>query len=354
MRNICFCYYFSASEKNWDVPIYFECQWVQLDREYALNWYLTQLLNSYTYTDFDFTVLCLDEHCKFYLKNFGDKCFDENKKFIVSERMKSILKFYGIEKEPLQYFLSMEEMTHSLFEFINTLRKEDLRIDATKAESKKNEEIANKYKKAVVSAIQSEWGFDPRVEITSDNKAMAILIEKSSRAINYEEVMTDTLIRSVLHELRSNIIPKTIKKDTNFEKELDTILKDNFAYISKPTQRIKYFIKDTSIQKAFDVMCEQAISFESQILLGNVLVKDRSFAFNLEIVECSARDLSAEEISEEAEKYKRADGQYVYEGAFLSREEIEQYVGKKYAVLKIVLRYQMQWNNDAIVEIKIF
>lgn len=349
-----FMYYFSASEKSWDVPIYFECQWVQLDREYALYWYLTQLLNSYASTEFDFTVLCLDEHCKFYLKKFGDKSFDENKKFIVSEKMESILKFYDIEKEPLHYFLSMEERTHNLFEFINTLRKEDLRIDATKAESKKNEEIANKYKEAVVSAIQSEWGFDPSVEITSDNKAMAILIEKSSCAINYEEVMTDTLIKSVFHELRSNITPKIIKKDVNFEKELDTILKDNFAYISKPTQYIKYFIKDSSTQKAFDIICKHAISFESRILFGDVLVKDRGFAFNLEITECSARDLSVEEISEEAEKYKRADGQYVYEGAFLSREEIEQYVGKKYAILKIALKYQVQWDENSIVEIQLY
>lgn len=54
------------------------------------------------------------------------------------------------------------------------------------------------------------------------------------------------------------------------------------------------------------------------------------------------------------ERYKREDGQYVYEGTFLSREEIEQLISKKYAVLKISMQYQIQTFVGAIVEIKLF
>ena len=157
--------YFSISEKSWDVPIYFETQWVQLDRGYALRWFLTNVLNSYQVYDFDYPVLCLDEHCKFYLKELGEKCFDENKKFIVLDKMRSILEFYGVDKEPFKDFIAFEERASGLFNFINGLRKADLLIESAQA-------------------VQ----------------AMAVLIEKASRAENYEKVMRGALIKSVFHE----------------------------------------------------------------------------------------------------------------------------------------------------------
>lgn len=37
---------------------------------------------------------------------------------------------------------------------------------------------------------------------------------------------------------------------------------------------------------------------------------------------------------------------------FLSREEIEQIISKKYAILRISLRYQIKSSKDSIVEIE--
>lgn len=347
-----FMKYFSISEKSWDVPRYFEAQWVQLDRGYALRWYLIHVLNSYQVRDFDYSTLCLDEHCKFYIKDLGERCFDENKKFIVLDKMKSILEFYGVGEEPFQYFRAFEERSNNLFNFINGLRKADLFTESVQAISKENGKIADGYKKVVLDAVQSEWGFDSSIEITSSPKAMAILIEKASRATNYEEVMGDTIIKSLFHELKLNASPKTISRSGNLDKDIGAVLRDDFAFISKSMERIGYFIKSDSLKQQFEKLCSKANRFESRILYGYILVKDGGFSFNLEFTEFSVRDLTVEELSEEVESFKRADGQYVYEGTFLSREEIEHLVSQKYAVLRIAVRYQIQTFEDAVVEIK--
>ncbi len=347
-----FMKYFSISEKSWDVPRYFEAQWVQLDRGYALRWYLIHVLNSYQVHDFDYSTLCLDEHCKFYLKDIGEKCFDENKKFIVLDKMKSILEFYGLGKEPFQYFLAFEERSNNLFNFINGLRKADLFIESVQAVSKENEKIADGYKKVILDAVQDEWGFDSSIEITSSPKAMAILIEKASRATNYEEVMGNTIIKSLFHELKSSVSAKPISRSDDFDKDMVSVLHEDFVFINKSVERIRYFMKSDSIKQQFEKLCSKANRFESRILYGYILVKDGGFAFNLEFTEFSVRDLTVEELSEEVERYKRADGQYVFEGTFLSREEIEQLISQKYAVLRIAVRYQIQTFEDAVVEIK--
>lgn len=348
-----FMWYFSISEKCWDVPRYFEAHWVKLDRGYALRWYLIHVLNSYKVHDFDYFTLCLDEHCKFYLKDLGEKCFDENRKFIVLDKMKSILEFYGEDKEPFRYFLVYEERSNNLFNFINGLRKADLFAESVKAVSKENEKIAEGYKKAVLNAVQSEWGYNSDIEINSPYKSMAILIEKASRAINYEEVMGDTLIKSVLNELRLNASPKPLIRSNNFDKDIAAILSEDFTFINKSIERIGYYIKNDTTKQQFEKLCSRAKKFESRILYGYTLVKVNGFSFNVEFNEFSVRDLTVEELVEEVERYKRADGQYIYEGTFLSREEIEQLISKKYAVLKISMQYQIQTFEGAIVEIKL-
>ncbi len=348
-----FMWYFSISEKYWDVPRYFEAHWVKLDRGYALRWYLIHVLNSYKVHDFDYSTLCLDEHCKFYLKDLGEKCFDENKKFIVLDKMKSILEFYGEDKEPFRYFLVFEERSNDLFNFINGLRKADLFTESVQAVSKENEKIADGYKNIVLNAVQSEWGYNSDIEINSPPKAMAILIQKASRAINYEEVMGDTLIKSVLNELKLNVSPKPIIRSEDFDEDIAAILREDFAFISKSFERIGYYIKSDSTKRQFQELLDKANRFESRILYGYTLVKDSGFSFNVEFNEFSVRDLTVEELVEEVESYKRADGQYVYEGTFLSREEIEQLIFKKYAVLRIAMQYQVQTFEEAIVEIKL-
>ena len=52
-------------------------------------------------------------------------------------------------------------------------------------------------------------------------------------------------------------------------------------------------------------------------------------------------NLTKQQVSEKAEEYKAQDGRYIYEGAFLSREELEGIIEKQYAILILELKYQV-------------
>ncbi len=345
--------YFSLIEQNLDIIIFCECHWVKLDREYALHWLLAQLLNSDQVYNLDFSMFNFDDESKSYLKSFGEKHFDEDKKFLVSDEITSILDFFDVEKESLQYFLDVEASNHHLFDFINALRKKDLMNQITHAESKKNEEISAMYKNGILQVMQREWGYDSSIRITSGKRTLDVLIDKITPATNYNEAMIEFLTKYIFKQLRLNIkTVKKIKKDDYFEENLKPILSGKYPFASDSLRYLGYYIHTDSIKKSFHSLCDKASSFKSHIFSGPTLVKKTGFAFNIEVSDCFLRDLTIKEISEEVEKYKRADGQYVYNGTFLSREEIEQIISKKYAILRISLRYQIKSSKDSIVEIE--
>jgi hypothetical protein len=349
-----FMCYFSYSEKDWDVPVYFEAEWVILDKEYALKWYLVQLLNSENFHHVDFASMCLDEHFEFYFKKFANECFDYDNKFVITDEMKKMVEFYDSQQKPLDYFKMVEDNEHKLSGFIKALKEKDLDNEIIAAEKNDNHEIANKYETVIKQEVQSAWGYNPELEIISENKTMAILIEKASRAINYEEVMLKTLKKSIFNELSLHTPRKIIERNADFKENIERILKERYAYSSNSMQRVVRFIEEESNKKLFEDICNQTTKFTSQILNGNVFVKQDGFAFNFVFTEFSVSNLSADEVNNEVESYKRADGQYVYDGTFLSREQIERYISKKYAVLKISMKYNIQTYADSIIEIKLF
>lgn len=349
-----FMQYFSLTESDWDIPIYFEVQWVKLDRGYAFRWYLIHVLNSFRVQGFEYSDLCVTDEYKFYLKDFGEKCFDADRKFIITDEMKSILNFYGVSKNLFSYFLSWKDFPMKFFNCINELKKKDLFVVSDRAVDKKNEEIASQYKETMLKAIREEWGYDTNIETTSSSKTLAVLIEKTSRAVNYEEAMGDALIRSVFHELGQNIVPKIILKNENFDGDIGMLLHERITSISRSVERIRYFIKDETIRKQFTELCTNAVPFDSSILEPYSLVKENGFHFNVNFDEFSVRNLTVDELSTEVEKYKSADGQYVYEGTFLAREEIERLMSQQYAVLKISMRYAIQTFEEAIIVVNLF
>lgn len=349
-----FMFYFTLSANDWDVPLYFQVQWIQLDRGYAFRWYLIHVLNSFRVQDFNYSDLCGNDEYKFYLKDFGKMCFGTGRNFIIIDKMKSILDFYGINDNPFSYFLSWSEFSMKLFNYINGLKKEDLFIVSDRAVDKKNDEIADQYKETMLKAIREEWGYDDKIITTSSSKTLTILVEKTSRAVNYEEVMGDALIRSIFHELRLNIFPKTILRSVNFDGDIEMLLNENITAITESTERIRYFINDEGIRKRFLDLCANASQFNSNILDPYSFVKENGFRFNVILDEFSVRNLTVDELNEEVEKCKSADGQYVYEGTFLSREEIERFISQQFAVLKISMRYAVQTFEGAIFVVELF
>ena len=80
-------------------------------------------------------------------------------------------------------------------------------------------------------------------------------------------------------------------------------------------------------------------------------MKEKGFSFNLQFDTFIIRDLTQTEADEEVAKYKRADGQYVFEGTFLTREKIKEYISAKYGVMMISMRYAVQTFSGSIIEV---
>ena len=86
-------------------------------------------------------------------------------------------------------------------------------------------------------------------------------------------------------------------------------------------------------------------SFSSSILKGYYIMGKTTPVFGCQ-TRVNIKKLTKQQISEKVEEYKAQDGRYIYEGAFLSREELERVVAKQYAILTLQLKYKV--NSDAI------
>ena len=180
---------------------------------------------------------------------------------------------------------------------------------------------------------------------------MAILFEKSSQAINYKEVILDVLKRSLFQEIKSNTSCKVVEGQDGFIENFDMPLRTSYKYASEATESLSCFIKDGQQREEYVSFWRGAEKFSSNILLGCAFVKEKGFSFNLQFDTFIIRDLTQAEADDEVAKYKRADGQYVFEGTFLTREKIKEYISAKYGVMMISMRYAVQTFPGSIIEV---
>lgn len=347
-----FIYYFSCNELDFDVKRYFDVQFVALTREYVFDWYLTCVLCSYNADRYDFAKLCVEDDCRRYLKRFGDQCFQGTDVFTIPQKSESIIKFYQQRKDGLELFIMMENRTHRLFQFINNLKENDLQQEIAKAKSVRNEEIALEYQTDMINLIRNEWGYDKNIAVSSSRlKSLSIQFEKSSRAINYKEVILNVLKRSLFQEIRNNTHYNAIERKEDFIEKLEKPLKANYKYVNEDTESLSYYIKDKEQKDEYISFLSEAEKFSSNIFIESTFVKENGFSFNLQFDTFAMRDLTEAEADEEVAKYKRADGQYVLEGTFLTREKIKEYILAKYGVLTISIRYVVRTFLNSIVEV---
>lgn len=347
-----YMYYFSCNELEFDVKRYFDAQFVVLTREYVFDWYLTCVLCSYNANRYDFKKLCVNDEYIRYFKGFGNRCFQDTDVFTIPHKSESIIKFYPQNRDVMELFIMVENRTHRLFQFINNLRENDLQQEIDKAKSVNNEAITSEYEADMSKAITEEWGYDADLDVSSSTlKSMAILFEKSSQAINYKEVMLDVLKRSLFQEIKTNTSCKVVEGQDGFIKNFDMPLRTSYKYVSEATESLSCFIKDEQQREEYASFWHGAEKFSSNILLGCAFVKEKGFSFNLQFDTFIIRDLTQAEADEEVAKYKRVDGQYVFEGTFLTREKIKEYISAKYGVMMISMRYAVQTFPGSIIEV---
>ena len=359
--NVNYNQFVDLASRNSDTMEYYlfgeMAKFVVLDLQFYSYWYLTNFLNSQQYTsDLLSSVLNKYQDIKPQLRYFGDKCIAKDKKFIPTDQMNEIVDFYSSESEHFMPFKFYEEHDHSFFTVINELKYEELRNEAQQAANIDSNALATKIQTSIEATIKEEWGYDPQLPIDTPTLFNSVILEKMPEAINFEDAVINYCVDSVFANIKEAVKKKIVYKTEHFEDDIENILKKQPQYVTvQADQIIPYFyIKDQQLKEKFIKACGAMEKFKSKILGSSALVLAGGFRFNCQVEKVELRELSEEEIAKQTEKHQRADGQFVFEGVFLPREEIGKIIKTKCSVLTIAIKRQVVSSEERVFELKPF
>ena len=348
--------YYKSSEHNWDVMLRnTEAHFVILSTEYVLQWYLTCLLHSYSIWTFDFNSILINTEVKYFVKTLGDKMFNGSDTPQLTDQMRNMTLFYELRKDAFEYFIACEQREHKLFNIVNNLHVDDLNSKQKLASEVILDDLVKKYKEEIHKNLAREWGYDASLEVISDSLFMNLLLEKYNNAANYNDVIIKSILNAIYFELAKNIPQTVIVIDENFDLNIRKLLDKQITAVSQNVQfSVGYHIKDDAEQKKFSDVVNNVNKIKSNILIGNYIFTDKSFSFNCKLVNVLWRALTPEEVSKKADNYKRADGQYIYEGALIAREWLENYIKEQFFILSIEIKYLIQTSSDSVYKIEFY
>lgn len=348
--------YFKLSEHNWDVMLRNTgAHFVILSTEYVLQWYLTCLLHSYSVWDFDFDSILVNEDIKYFVKILGGKIFENNQKPQLTEQMKNMAQFYGLREDAFNHFIVCEEQTHKLFNVVNGLHIDDLKSRQRQAHEVDVDELVKKFNEEINQNLANEWGYDSKLEVASESRFMNLLLEKYNEAVNYNEAIVKSILNATYDELAKHVPKTVIVRGKDFDLEIKELLNRNIIATTQNVQfSVGYYIKDGDERKKFSKVIDGVEKVKSKILIGEYIFTDKPLSFKCEFVNVQWRELTPEEVSQKADTYKRADGQYIYEGALISREWLEAFIKEQYFILSLEMRYVINVLPDSIYKIELF
>jgi len=329
------------------------CKNYVLDRSYLLTWYLTNLLNSYRADNLDFAAFLTDDETRYSLKSFGSKCFAEDNQFIPTEEMKQIIAFFSDDANPFALFEVVERHNHNFFNHINGIKLEDLKKESVLAKEVDMEEYAAKIRAGIESSLEKEWGLDPALTISNAARYFSVMLHKYPGE-HFADSLAESCIRSLKSDIKKAVPKTTIYKDDSFEANVRCMLSNDLKYATNniKTAFPNMYISDEGLRQEFIDICASLSEFKSGFLSFMSLVTDGGFRFNYEVEKVELRALSEDELSKQVSKYQRSDGQYVYEGTFMPREEITNIIRDTLAVLTIVFRHQIAASEKTVFELR--
>jgi len=350
--------FISLVEKNSNTLEYYlfgnSAKFIILSRAYLSQWFLTHCINASKIYSLDYSSFINKyPEIKPYLKDFGNRCFDENKNFVPTIEMKNIVEFYSTSEECFVFFEIDEAHDHRLFETVNRIKLEELKHDSEQARKIDNTEFAAKVRNEIETSVKQEWGFDPDLPIENEERYFSVLFKKYPEAINFEEGMLDYTVRSVLSDIEKATKKTVLYNDGSFEEGIRKILSKKLRYTTK---NIKYtipqfYISDEGLKEKFQDVCNVLEVFESNLLGMMSMVTENGFRFNCKVENVELRDLTEDELAKQVTKHQRADGQFVLDGVFLPKEEITKIIQKKFAVLSVIIRHQVNSSEDTVFEL---
>lgn len=349
----------SLAKRNSDTLEYYlygdGAKFVVFDVRYFSQWYLTHLFNSRHSYSFDFDAFISKyQDVKPYFKEFGNKSIDDNQNFVPTKEMVQIIEFYNEEREHFVWFKIAEERDHRFFKLINNMKYEDLKNDVELSMQINDEEFADVIRTSIEDAVESEWGYDVNLSIDNTDREFSVLIEKFPEAINFKDVITDFCVRSVFNDIRNSIKKRVIYNDELFENNICEMISGKLVYITENLKNIipHLHIKDTQLKNDFKNISEKCNVFTTKLLGGMVVVTQNGFKFNCKVEKVEIRKLDENELDKKVAKYQRADGQFVFDGVFLPREEIVQIISEKFVILSVVIKHQVQYGENSIFDIR--
>ncbi len=327
---------------------------VILHSGYFVNWYLTNLLSSSRIRLFDFSKLNINfTEIKHYIKSFGDNCLDENGQFIITDEMMNIVCFYDEESKRLEKFQAFENTHHKFFNYINELKIESVNKETEQVRNISFEEFSEEIKSDITNILVKEWGYNNSIDITNPKRSFAVLIEMFPDAINFKESILDYCRESVLFDIKNAIKSKKIYNDDSFDDNINILLSKKLKYATENIKSIipDYYIHNEELKQRYMEKCRSLEVFDSRFLSTSTLVVENGFSFNCIINSVVIRKLNESELSEQVAKYQRTDGQYVFNGAFMPKEEIIKIINEKFVVITVVIQHQVNSSEETVFEL---
>ena len=330
-------------------------KYVVLHGYYFSGWYFAHLFNAQKIHGINFADFCnAYPEAKTHLLDFGKNCINDSGEFVPTNEMNKIIKFYSDSDEPFVLFKIDEERDHNFFNFINTIRYEQLSENVAKAELVNNDAFAEKIRKSIESSLTNEWGFDSTLPIENQSRYFSVMFEKMPEAINFEDTISSYCKESVISDLKKSIKRTVLVNGNDFEDGIRKILAQNPKYTTTSIKKTipYFFISDETLKAQFLQACDSMDEIESQLLGNMFIVLENGFKFNFAFEKIEITELSEDEISKKADSYQRADGQFVYEGVFLPRETIVEFLKKRYVVLTVIMKHQVISSEGSIYKLR--
>ena len=331
-----------------------KAHFVFFDTRYFVKWYLTQLFCSDKMYNYDYSALYIDSsEIKYGIKNFGDNCLDENGDFFITEEMNSMANFSKNKTNRLKRFEIIEKNNKNFFNFVNNIRREDIKDDISNSKNVDIKRLESIIRQKIDNAIKQEWGYDSSVECKNTERGFSTIIELFSDNNNLEEFISNYCIDNIFADIATSTQKTKIFYNKDLEISIKNILNKNIKYV---TQNLKsaipyFYIQNEDLRQHYFDKANAFEGFDSNILGVDAIVTNNGFRFNCIVEKCEIRYLSEEEISNQIKKHQRTDGQYVFEGTFLPKEEIIKIIGKKFIIFTLIVRYKVESTKETIFEL---
>lgn len=335
-----------------------DAYYVTLTNELAFDWYMATYLNFARVHEIDYnTFFPIDSNpwIVHHLKVIERACYTDNRQFVPSERIKEMAEFYSMHKIVFSAFSVAENHRHQLRDYIDSLRKKEIENKIASSLVISNQEISDHFQPKIEAGIKSTFGFNERIDVSNEKELyFALLTERCSDAINYDECIIDWAINSILYEIGDKAVKKygrSINTRNNFAQSIrQEVIEKDIEYATSDTTYYAHTISDDLMQNEYlkKIKSLKSIGNERYLFPKPTFILKGGFSFNCK-VRFKVRNLTAEEIDRKVDEHRRTDGQYVFEGTFLTREELMRMIGETHIIVEVVFLYKIIADEGSII-----